>query len=245
MVMNSRITLQIMPVTDILVLVFLFVGGFASAFFKKLTPLAAATGVVLGFLIYKGAGFTGIGMLAAFFVMGTAATSWGFRQKSKLGIAEERGGRRTAGQVFANAGVAGIAGLLTLLFPAYQQAFQLMIAGCFSAAAADTLSSELGNLHGRRFYNILSFKKDQRGLDGVISLEGTLCGVCGSVIIAIIYCVGFGLGSRFLLIVIAGTVGNLTDSVLGATVERKGWLRNNAVNFLNTLVGALLAGGCL
>ena len=41
-----------------------------------------------------------------------------------------------------------------------------------------------------------------------------------------------------------GTVGNLTDSVLGATLERQQRLSNNAVNFLNTLVGALVAGLC-
>jgi uncharacterized protein (TIGR00297 family) len=229
-----------MPQTDVIVFFLLLLLSFASAAAKKLTWPAAATGVLLGFLIYKGGGFTGMAMLATFFVLGTVATGWGYRQKQERGIAEERGGRRTAGQVWANAGVASIAGLLAIVLPQKLAAFQLAIAGCFSAATADTLSSELGNLYGKHFYNILTFRKDQRGLDGVISLEGTLCGVAGSIIIALLFSVSFDFQS-FLWIVVAGTMGNLADSVLGATVERRGWLGNNAVNFLNTLVGALVA----
>ena len=41
-------------------------------------------------------------------------------------------------------------------------------------------------------------------------------------------------------IVLAGTAGNLADSLLGALFERGGILNNNAVNFLNTLTAALL-----
>lgn len=125
-------------------------------------------------------------------------------------------------------------------FPQKAVVFNLIIAGSLSAATADTLSSELGNIYGRRYYNILSFKKDQRGLNGVISLEGTLCGVAGSILTGIVYAVGFGWGQSFFWIVIAGTIGNLADSVLGATLERRGYLNNNAVNFLNTLVGAVV-----
>ena len=117
-----------------------------------------------------------------------------------------------------------------------------MMAAAFSSATADTLSSELGSLYGRKFYNILSFKKDTRGLDGVISVEGTLFGVIGSMLIAVVYSAGFGWGENFFLIIIAGTIGNLADSLLGALWERKRLLHNDVVNFLNTLIAA---GVCL
>lgn len=228
------------PFADIAVLVFLVSGGLASAFLHKLTGPAAATGILLGFCIYKGGGYTDIAMLAIFFVLGTAATSLHAKQKQALKIAEDDKGRRRAGQVIANAGVAGICGLLAWQFPQKAAVLQLMIAGSFSAATADTLSSELGNIYGRRYYNIRTFKKDQRGLNGVISLEGTLCGMAGSTIIAIMYAIGFGWNKTFLWIIIAGTIGNFADSLLGATLERRGYLGNNAVNFLNTLTGAIV-----
>jgi len=77
-------------------------------------------------------------------------------------------------------------------------------------------------------------------MDGVISLEGTLIGIVGSCIIAGIYALGWGWNDSFFFIVFAGTVGNLTDSVLGAVLERKGKIGNDVVNFLNTLAAMLV-----
>jgi uncharacterized protein (TIGR00297 family) len=95
-------------------------------------------------------------------------------------------------------------------------------------------------VYGRRYYNVLTFKPDQRGLDGVVSLEGTLLGLAGSAVIATAYCLGAGWGPAFGWLLLAGTAGNLADSVLGATLERRRFLNNDAVNSLNTLVGALV-----
>ena len=116
--------------------------------------------------------------------------------------------------------------------------FSLIIASAFSSAAADTLSSELGTVYGKNFFNILSFKREERGLNGVVSFEGLLIGFAGSVIVAIIYAIGFGWNAAFFWIIIAGTAGNIADSVMGASLERKGMLGNNVVNFLNTVCAA-------
>lgn len=215
---------------------------FLSVLFKKLHVTAAVTGGIIGLLVFMGAGYTGIVMMAAFFILGSSATSWKIKTKQQLGLAEINNGRRTAAQVIANAGMAGILGMLLWLYPEQKNVLSIMLASVFSSATADTLSSELGNIYGSKFYNISTFKKDQKGLDGVISLEGTLIGVTGSIFIALIYAIGFGWNTlTILIIILAGTVGNLSDSVMGAVAERKHTLKNDAVNFLNTCFGAITA----
>jgi uncharacterized protein (TIGR00297 family) len=204
----------------------------------KLTPLGAVTGGLLGLLLFLGAGWTGVALMGGFFLLASAASAWQRAFKQRLGLAEARQGRRTASQVLANAGVAGAAALGSWLDPAHASFYHLLLAGSLSAATADTLSSELGNVYGRRFYHILTFQPDTRGRDGVVSLEGTLCGLAGSAVVAGVYCLGMNHLRDFGWLLLAGTAGNLTDSVLGATLERRGRLSNDAVNMLGTLAGA-------
>src|SRR2546430_1215285 len=83
---------------------------------KKLTLAGAVTGGIIGAFVFLGAGFTGIAMMAAFFILGTAASSWKRRMKDSLNIAEANGGRRKASQVLANAGLAGLIGLYIYFF---------------------------------------------------------------------------------------------------------------------------------
>jgi uncharacterized protein (TIGR00297 family) len=251
---------------DIAVLFSLIAGAAASAHWRKLTPPAAAAGALCGLAIYTGDGFRGLALLALFFALGTAATSW--RKKEKLGIhgaAAHQSIRRT-GQVIANGGVAAIAGLLTLFFPAHRQLFSLMLAASLSSATADTLSSELGMVYGRRFFNILTGKTDERGLDGVISLEGLFLGIIGSALVAAVFLIVpappaavFAIiplppgqhapivsnGQAFLILVAAGTLGNLADSLLGALFERRRLLTNDLVNFLNALIAAITAAALI
>ena len=224
-----------------IIITILLIGSIVSVFAVKLTVLAGVTGFIVGLLIFIGAGYPGIAMLAAFFLLGTLATSWGMGRKQRLGLAEKNKGKRTAGQVIANAGVAAITGLLVIAIPTSADLFRLMLAASLASATADTLSSELGNIYGKRYYNIITFKQETRGLDGAVSLEGTTIGIFGSLCIALIYAIGFRTTTQILSVVIAGTIGNLFDSVLGATLERKRCLNNNAVNFLNTAIAALTA----
>lgn len=237
----------IMPLlNNVIVLLLLSAGVIASIRLKKLTASAGITGGVLGWLVFAGGGYTGLGMLAAFFILGTAATGWGRDRKIALPNAGEKGAAaqttRTAGQVFANGGVAALAGLGIIIFPAYHHLLEPAMAGSLASATADTLSSELGIVYGRRHYNILTWKPDQRGRDGVVSLEGTVIGVAGSAVIAALYAAGHGWSSAVGIILLSGTIGNLMDSILGAALERKHYIGNDMVNLLNTLAAGVLAG---
>ena len=229
---------SLMATSNIIFVIILIAAVLASYKSGKLTLLGALTGGSIATALFFGIGFTGVAMLGAFFVLAVLATSHKKAQKRKLANESQK---RDAWQVLANGGVAGALGLLAYLMPGYSLAFAMLVAASLASATADTLSSELGTVYGRRFYNIISFKPDEKGRDGVISLEGTVIGIAGSVIIAAIYAISFEWNIGFVYIIIAGTTGNFTDSLLGATLERKGYLNNNAVNLLNTVVAALIA----
>lgn len=198
---------------------------------KKLTPAAAVTGCGVAACCFFGTGPAGAALMAAFFILATVATAVG--KEGRAGEAP-----RTAAQVVANGGFAALVGIVCLFFPLYTPTGLLITAAAFSSATADTVSSELGTVWGGRFYDVWSWKPGRKGENGVVSVEGTVCGLVGSVAIATVYAAFAGWGVAVFWIVVAGTAGNFADSLLGAVWERKGYIGNNAVNFLNTAVAA-------
>lgn len=181
---------------------------------------------------------------------------------------------RGAGSVFGNGGVAlllaiaaGIASLVqsaggaaqTGVAGEFQLQFLLFTAasGALAAAAADTVSGEIGRALRAKAVLITTFKPVEIGSNGGVSLAGTLAGIAAAAVIALIAALSAGLGvdsggvsAKFVLIVtFAGALGGVLDSILGATVENRRLyfagkpfsLGNDGVNFFCTLAGAVLA----
>lgn len=206
----------------------------------------AAAGFLVGTLVYACVDWRGYALLLAFYVIGTAATRLGFARKAAEKIAQEEGGRRGARHALAKTAVPAGCALFAALSPSGVMAlpFLLGFAGAFATAAADTASSEIGKLLGRRTFLITTLKPVPRGTEGAVSLEGTLAGVAASIVVA-----GLAVGLRLLpvgalaVLPVAAFLATTLESLIGATLERRGLLDNEAVNFLNTLCGALLAAG--
>lgn len=223
---------------SLIIIILLAVIAVASVIKGKLTPAGGLTGFAVAVVIYLGAGVTGALLLSAFFALGILASKWHSKDKH-IGSVQDSAEARTPGQVWANAGVAALSALLTLLLPSHALLFHLMLAGSLASATADTLASELGVVYSKRFYNCLTLKPDIKGLDGVISVEGLLLGAAGAAILGAITVIGYRLPfTNVIILTLAGCIGNYADSVLGATLERKGTLGNNQVNFMSTLIAA-------
>jgi uncharacterized protein (TIGR00297 family) len=201
-------------------------------------------GFLVGFLIYAFLDWRGYLLLLTFFVIGSACTKFGYKKKAAAKLAQEKGGRRGARHAIANAGVAVACAMFAAMTP-YPILFGLAFAGAFATAAADTASSEIGQLLGRRTFLLLTLRPVPRGTEGAVSVEGTLAGILASVVIAGLGA-GLGLfgpavGLGIVAVVVAAFLGTTFESLVGAALEKRQLLDNEALNFLNTLVGALLA----
>jgi len=135
-------------------------------------------------------------------------------------------------QVLANGGVAALAALA---------GSWITFAGALAAATADTWASEIGR-HSRTPPRLITNGTPvPTGTDGGMTLLGTAAGIAGAGLIAAL---SYVLGQRDApAIAVAGVVGMLVDSLLGATVQGKvRWMDNDAVNLAATLTGAAFAG---
>jgi uncharacterized protein (TIGR00297 family) len=216
-------------------------GAFAAFAYllRGVSRSGAIAGAVVCFALFAGAGPGGFAALLSLFVVTWLATRFGLASKQVRGTAE-RGDGRSASQVFANIGVAAICALLYAVYRHPQ--FLLALSAALAEPAADTVSSECGQAFSEKAILITTFEEVQGGTNGGITLAGTLSGLIAAVLISLV-------GVRFELLAarqwwiptVAGLVGMIADSYLGALVERRGWLGNDSVNFLGTLVAAFVA----
>ena len=204
---------------------------------------AAVAGGLVCFALFWGAGPGAFATLAALFLMTWFTTRLGYRRKQELGLAERREGRN-ARQVLANLAIAGLG---ALLFGATEhRAWMVAAMAALAEAATDTVASEIGQSRHRDARLITTGQRVPAGTDGGITILGTVAGLMAGVVLAAVATLGGILTHREMWIpVLSGFVGMLADSLLGATIQRRGWLSNEAVNFVSTLAAATLAYGIL
>lgn len=209
---------------------------------KWLTRRGAAAALAVGLATAWGTGWRGVLLLFAFFISSSLLTSR---------TAEDGEGRRNERQVLANGGVAALAALL---------GSWAAFAGALAAATADTWATEIGARSRAQPRLITSGASVPAGTSGGITLLGTVGGLGGAAFI--------GALAGLITVGIAGALGMVFDSLLGATLQGKfecprcgartelagtvchepvrvvrgfAWLDNDAVNLAATLAGALVA----
>jgi len=206
---------------------------------RGVTISGALAGALVSFALYGGAGPGAFAVLVLVFALTWLATRLGYRRKLTLGTAEKEAGR-TARQVLANLAVAGAcaAGYGVL---ARKEAWLLAMAAALCEAVADTVSSELGQVASSTARLITNWQEVAAGTNGGVTWAGTLAGAVASGLVATA-CLAVGLipARGVVIAAAAGTAGMLADSYMGALLERRGLLNNDAVNFLGTLTAAML-----
>lgn len=213
----------------------LFVLGFITYKRKSLDFFGSAVMVIMGIVIIFSAGANWLLLIILFLVMSLLATKYSKKYKMSLGEFE---GRRTSKNVISN----GVVACFMAAFGGYYLPFVGGFIGAIATATADTLASEIGVLdsHPRL---ITTLQKVDPGTNGAVSPLGTGVAIAGAAIIGI---AAFLLGivdnplSAIMVSIVSGTVGCFMDSILGAVFENHGFMTNEHVNLIATIVGALV-----
>ncbi|QCK14331.1 DUF92 domain-containing protein [Mangrovivirga cuniculi] len=224
-----------------LFILLLAVGALLSVFLKWLTPGGAVLAFVCGALILFEFGGVAFMTLAFFFLFGSVLSKWSYR--SYLSADSDKGVRGWQ-NVLGNGGVIILISVISIILKSeYKFILEIMVVASIAAACSDTFASEIGQRLGNKFVYFPSLKEAHRGEDGAISLEGIVAAIIGSSIISLLYFVLiFNVGFKvFLIVTISGFSGNLVDSLLGATLERNGYLNKHTVNFLCTMSAAMFS----
>jgi uncharacterized protein (TIGR00297 family) len=246
---------------------------------RVLTPGGAAGGGALGALLVALGGGAWVAPAVAFFGLSSALSKVGRRRKATAARRAAKGDVRDLGQVAANGGVAALALVAHVLAPAaWAPACYAAFLGALATAAADTWATELGTLAPGRPRSVRTGRPVPPGTSGGVSAWGMLASAAGAASVAV---AAWATGGAALAATgparlvgaatLAGVVGALADSLLGATVQAqyrdpatgarterpasaagrhplvRGHPRvtNDAVNAAATAVGALAAAGIL
>ncbi|MFQ6660018.1 hypothetical protein Gotur_028683 [Gossypium turneri] len=248
------------------------------------------SGALAGFLvmtIHFVAGCRFGAMLLAFFFTSSMLTKVGEDKKRRVDADFKEGGQRNWIQVLYNSGIAAVLSVLIGNLTGWEDKCldsndsvlitSLIggIIGHYSCCNGDTWSSEIGVLSDDQPRLITTFKSVRRGTNGGVTKTGLLAALAaGSVIGLTFVLVGFlttkcsnEMAMKQLLVIplsaVAGLLGSIIDSLLGATLQFSGFcsvrnkvvgkpgptvkrisglnfLDNNAVNLVSILLTTLL-----
>jgi len=233
--LNYKADLQIVVIAVLIAFTF---GYFA--FRAKTADLsglfsAALVGIIL--LVFADARWFLI--MFVFFILGSVSTRYKFEYKKRIGVQQGQSGARGYRNVFANGIIACAAAVLYGVF--VEPVFIVMYMGCVATAAADTMASEIG-VTGGIPYLITTLKKVPIGTNGGVTVTGELVALMGGFVVSLSALL-LGVITPWMLVIctITGFVGTNIDSIIGATLENRGFIGNAGTNLIATLSGGIFA----
>lgn len=218
------------------------------------SAMLAAT--LLGLLIIVFTDFNWYLILITFFLLGGAFTRYRYDYKVMRGIAQGKGGVRSYENVLSNSTAALILavayGVYHWFYPGFGPVLLFAYLGAVATATGDTLASEIGETYRGKPVMITTLCPAKPGTDGAVSVLGEAVCIGGSAAIGILALVlgvidldssgALSYITWILIVIVGGFVGTNFDSLLGATLQQKGWLSNSGVNLAATMCGAFISG---
>ncbi len=231
----------------ITILVFAFILGYLAYRVRIADISAMLSATLFGVVIIISSSISWFFILLAFFFLGSLFTRYKYKYKQAHGIAEEKGGARGYKNVFSNSLAAlSLAVAYRIFAPSYSMLLLSAYLGSLATACGDTLASEIGQTYRGEPRMITTFKKVRPGTDGAVSSLGEGAAFFGASVISLFAVVLIpGIHNMYIVVIAAiagGFIGTNIDSVLGATLQQKGYLSNNGVNLFATISGAIVSG---
>ncbi len=218
---------------------------------NMLTARGSASAFAVSAAIGLFGGLSWLLLILSFVAAAFITTRFKLLDKAKMGLQEGRRGERGSRNVVANSMPAVCVALLSTLLAGYapQSYFAMLFTVAIGSATADTLASEIGviNRHPRL---ITTMKPVPPGTDGGVSALGTAASFGGALFIAVAgYALIVLLGDTMPLwsipfTAVLGFSGSVIDSILGATLERRGIIGKQSNN-ISSIVLACLAAAVL
>jgi len=213
---------------------------------RMLTFTGALASLLVGYTVGVFSSIEWLILLIAFTLIGLAVTKMDINEKNKHGLQEGNFGERTHKNVLG-VGVpacifAFLYGLLHNLYGThYDLAMTVAFITTLTVAASDTVASEIG-IRDKKVWLITTFERVKRGTNGGVSVLGTVASVVASAFTGVIgwLLIFRGIDAYVLIPIAMGVVGNVLDSVLGATIEKNGKVSKYVNNSLSAIIAAVL-----
>ena len=189
-------------------------------------------------------------LLLIFLFTSFAATKYKFSMKKDMGVQEGKRGERGIRSVLSTGGVPVTVALLSGF--QYSNIWDKYVAGtlflvAIAVAAADTVASELG-IMSKNTYLITNLKRVKAGTNGGVSWLGQGWAFFASLYVSV---VGWWVFSNLsdtiypnpwvmVYPLAGGFLGCQLDSLLGATLEKKGYIGKGAVNLISAMCAVII-----